>query len=130
MTDPLHIGRASDLKGKDRIWYRFFEILPGALSWGTLLAVFVCSFFIPTETALFIIIFDVYWLIKTLYLSLHLRYGYSQIKKNLKTIWRDKLTNWEHIYHLIILPTCNESPEIIRDSLNSLAKSNYPHDKM
>ena len=39
---PLHIGRASDLTGTDRTLYRVFEILPGALAWGSIL---LCVFF-------------------------------------------------------------------------------------
>jgi hypothetical protein len=32
---PFHIGRASELSGSDRALYRFFEMIPGTLAWGT-----------------------------------------------------------------------------------------------
>ena len=70
---PPHVGRASDLSGRDRILYRAFEILPGALSWGTILLCVVLSWWAPVAAALFIIAFDFYWLLKTVYLSMYLR---------------------------------------------------------
>ncbi|MEK7582953.1 MAG: glycosyltransferase family 2 protein [Patescibacteria group bacterium] len=130
-----HIGKASDLlKRGDRYLYRFFEMVPGLLTWITLGAVIVCSFFFPTETALFIIVFDMYWLVKTVYLSLHLRVAYSQVRKNLKIDWLaevEKLgTDWHDLYHLILLPTYREPLEVIRDSIKGLQKSHYPQDRM
>ena len=88
----------------------------------------------------FIIAFDVYWLLKTIYLSLHLRSAFKKIKENLKINWLEKLTanyklqtinkNWRDIYHLIILPFYNESEETIRASVKSLIPVNYPKDKI
>ncbi|MEK7615908.1 MAG: hypothetical protein AAB420_01735 [Patescibacteria group bacterium] len=132
---PLHIGKARDLQNPgDRRWYRFFEILPGLFSWLTLIAVVVCSFFFPAETALFIIIFDIYWLVKTIYLSLHLRAGYNQTRRNMKINWLEKLQGssfkFQDLYHFIILPTYQEPAELIRDSLLGLTKANYPQDRM
>ncbi|MBU4347401.1 hypothetical protein KKF23_02485, partial [Patescibacteria group bacterium] len=61
--DYLKIGKATDLEGKDRKLYRAFEILPGSLSWATLLILLVMSYFKPVWVAYFIIAFDVYWLL-------------------------------------------------------------------
>ncbi len=131
---PQHIGRASDIsEAGDRRIYRFFEMLPGLASWLTIVAIFVCSFWFPSETAIFIIVFDVYWLVKTIYLSFHLRYGYSQVKKNMKIDWRgklDELPDWHDMYHIIILPMYQESADLIRGSLKGLLESNYPKDRM
>ena len=69
----LHIGSHQDLTGQDRWIYRALEVLPGFLSWGTLAAIVFFSRVSPAGIAVFIITFDVYWLIKTFYLTLHLR---------------------------------------------------------
>lgn len=134
MDIAQHIGKASDLaQTGDRRLYRFFEILPGAVSWLTIVAVVVCSLLFPEGSAIFIIVFDVYWLVKTIYLSLHLRYGYRQTRKNLKTPWRtllEKLQGWRDIHHIIILPMYREPLELVRASLASLAHANYPQDRM
>ncbi|MDO8676456.1 MAG: hypothetical protein Q7K16_02290, partial [Candidatus Azambacteria bacterium] len=81
--DYLKLGRATDLANKkDRLIYRFFEILPGFLAWTTLIAVVVLSFIQPVAIAIFIIIFDVYWFVKTVYLALHLRVAFRQMRLN------------------------------------------------
>ncbi len=127
--DILHIGKASDLTDpRDRRWYRFFEMVPGLFAWITLGGVIICAFLFPAETALFVIIFDVYWLVKTLYLSFHLRFGYSQTKKNIKINWLEKID--PRLFHFVILPMYQESLAIVRDSLLGLANANYPKNKM
>lgn len=60
----FHIGRASELTGKDRILYRTLEILPGFLSWATLIGIVAAAAFVPVYAAVFIIAFDVYWFLK------------------------------------------------------------------
>src|SRR3990167_1087805 len=106
-----HVGRARELQDPgDRKLYRFLEILPGFSAWLTLVLIIVLSFWTPFFVALFIIAFDVYWLIKTVYLSLHLRVAYNKLKVNSKINWLERLkelriTNyelriksWEDIY--------------------------------
>ena len=48
-------------------------MMPGILAWGTLALLVLLSWLTPIWIAFFIIAFDVYWLLKTIYLSLHLR---------------------------------------------------------
>src|SRR3989344_1730368 len=88
----LNIGRASDLKdAKERRLYRFFEILPGALSWGTLAMLALLSWLTPIAVAFFIIAFDVYWLLKTIFLSLHLRSAFKVVRYNTTVDWLSRL---------------------------------------
>ena len=74
---------------------RFFEILPGALAWLTLILVVVLSSQAPAFVAVFIILFDIYWLLKSLYLSFHLRSTFREMKKNLGVDWLRKLKEEE-----------------------------------
>ncbi|HXK41013.1 MAG TPA: glycosyltransferase family 2 protein [Candidatus Paceibacterota bacterium] len=146
----LHIGRAGDIRdGKDRKLYRFLEILPGLSAWLTLVLIVILSFLAPFFMALFIIAFDIYWLIKTVYLSLHLRVAYNKLRENSKINWLDKLNtlspsayeilntkyniqikSWQDIYQIIFLPLYKESYEIVSASLGGLLKTNYPKSKM
>jgi cellulose synthase/poly-beta-1,6-N-acetylglucosamine synthase-like glycosyltransferase len=132
----LKLGKATDLKSpKERIIYRAFEILPGALAWFTLLAVIFFSWAQPIWVALFIIGFDVYWLLKTVYFSFHLRAGYNQMKKQMKVDWLKELKSltdkdWQKIHHLIILPMYKESLSVIRSTFQAIVNSTYPKDKM
>jgi hypothetical protein len=54
-TPYFHVGRASELTGRDRKLYRALEMVPGFLTWGTLLGTVFLSYFAPTAAALFII---------------------------------------------------------------------------
>ncbi|MEK7593205.1 MAG: glycosyltransferase family 2 protein [Patescibacteria group bacterium] len=129
------IGSSQDLViPKERIVYKFLEILPGTLAWSTLAGIVAFSYFTPVFTAFFIIVFDVYWLFKTIYLSLHLRSAFKKVKGNLEIDWLNKYQvsgiKYQEIYHLIFLPFYNESEETIKTSVESLSKANYPKNKM
>jgi len=115
--------------------YRFFEVVPGALAWLTFALMIFLSWQLPAAVAIFIILFDIYWLLKSLYLSLHMRSTFRTMKKNLKEDWLLKLRmgasgKWEHFYHLIILPMYREPYEVVRESVESLAKIHYPKEKL
>ena len=61
----LRVGGAGELADEqDRRFYRFLEILPGSLAWLTIFLMFFLSWLIPAFVAVFIILFDVYWLLK------------------------------------------------------------------
>lgn len=143
MYDYLHLGRASELSNpKERRIYRALEILPGFLAWATLILVIVFSFVLPVWIAILIIIFDIYWLIKTVYLSFHLRISYNKLRENLKINWLSKLNeletsnyklkikSWHDIHHLIFLPLYKEDFSLVSATIESLIRSNYPKEKM
>ena len=93
----LKYGSASDAsRARDRALYRLLEIIPGALAWITLLGILVVSKFAPLFASFFIIAFDVYWLIKTVFLSLHLRASYRHMQQNAGEDWLAKLKEIPH----------------------------------
>lgn len=130
--DFLHVGSHLDLEGRDRKIYRLLEILPGALSWGTLCAVIFFSWSSPVSVAIFIIAFDIYWLIKSFYLSLHLRANWKRLKHNLTVDWEERLENlkWDHVWQLVILPMYKEDYDIVFESMESLLAAKWPKDRM
>lgn len=119
---------------------RLYQVLPGALAWATIGLMFVLSRFTPTAVAVFIILFDIYWLLKTIYLSLHLRATFTAVRRNLTIDWLGELKKlpapagktaaWERIRHLIILPMYDEPYEVVRESFARLAAAHYPKEKM
>lgn len=111
---------------------RFFEFVPASLAWLTLIIVVLASRYAPTAAAVFIILFDTYWLLKTIYLSLHLRYSFVKMRQYLKTDWLEKvkeLEGWENVYHLVILPMYREPYSVVKESFDSLRQMNYPKDR-
>jgi hypothetical protein len=135
MKEYIKIGFARDLKSaKDRRLFRFLEIMPGVLSWGTLILMVVLSWKAPVFAAFFIIAFDIYWLLKTIFLAFHQRFSYQRMKQNLKIDWLKKLDelpakNWKEIYHLIILPFYKEGIDVLKPTFKALIESKYPLDK-
>lgn len=143
MQNYLNIATYKDLSGKkDRAIYRLFEIFPGVLAILTFGIVILGSFIFPVYIAIFIITFDVYWLIKVGFLSFHLRAAFKEVKKNLKIDWLKELNrlpfdnykvktikHWSDIYHLIILPFYKEDINVVRQTMEGLVRTNYPKDK-
>lgn len=139
----LKIGRAADLKNrKERRLYRFLEMFTGLLS---LLVLFLSVFFsykLPALAAFFIIIFDIYWLLRTIYFAFYLKTGYAQMKKNEEEDWIKKLEelgtpkngidipSWKNIYHLVVLPMYKEPIEVVDSTFNCLLNVDYPKNKM
>lgn len=131
-TPYYRVGRATDLSGADRFIYRCLEILPGFLSWITILGTILISYFLPFWAAMFIIVFDLYWLLKTIFLSIHLRQNWKKIKHNMNIDWERMLSNlkYDHVWHMILLPFYNEEGEIVEKSIEALASSKYNKGKM
>lgn len=139
----LKIGTARDLSDKkERRLYRFFEMLTAIATFSVLIMAVVFSFYLPTWVAFFIILYDTYWLFRTIYFSFHLKAGYDQMKKNEKEDWIKKLNelteiknglpakSWRDIYHLVILPMYKEPLQIIEQTFLSLKNTDYPKDRM
>ncbi|MBU1167050.1 glycosyltransferase family 2 protein [Patescibacteria group bacterium] len=117
----------------NRYFIRFFEMLPGVLSWGTLIGCVVFSFLVPVWVAVFIICFDLYWLIRVAYLAYFLIRSYKKMRRNMEFDWYRKLQKvkgYEDIYHLVIVPTYKEGLDVLRPTFQALVDSNYPEDKL
>ncbi len=139
----LKVSRYSDLEDpKERMIYRLFEIFPGALSWSVIISAIILAYFFPLWTAGFIIVFAVYWFLRSIYFSAHLRVGYRVMKKNEARNWLAELEeipvdkygvsidHWSEIYHLVVIPTYQESDHILKNTISSIAVNDYPSDKM
>ncbi|MDD5433029.1 MAG: hypothetical protein PHO70_08655, partial [Candidatus Omnitrophica bacterium] len=139
----LKIGRATDLENpKERRIYRFLEMIIGITSLLILFLAVLFSWKLPILVAFFIIIYDIYFLLRTIYFAFYLKDGYSKMKKNEKESWLKKLEELERpqnginiesykdIYHLVILPTFREPIEVVKTTMNCLVKNDYPKEKM
>lgn len=70
--------------------YRFFEILPGAVSWSILILPFVLSLVSPHATVFFIITYLLIWFAKSIALNTRALQGYRMLKQHQKLPW-DKM---------------------------------------
>ena len=132
----FHAGRAADLVApRDQRLYRSLEILPGVLSWGTLVGAAVLAWTLPVWAAFFIIAFDLYWLSKTAYLSVHHFHNWRRMKRALALDWAGEIrklpgTAAERFTHLVLLPYYRESEAVIRGTLESILANDYDHRKI
>jgi hypothetical protein len=129
---------------------RFFEMVPGILAWLTLIFMFLFSWLLPVWVSIFIILFDIYWVLKTVYLSLHLRATFSEMRRVMKIDWLAEIRgefpegdalvaaatanktrpSLAEIYHLVILPMYDEPYEVVRETFESLTRVNYDPRKL
>ena len=114
---------------------RFFEILPAASAWITLLGLIFFSWKLPVLVVVFIILFDLFWLLKTVYLFFYLQHSFSKLRKNTAVNWisrleEEKKGQWEDMWHLVMFPMYKEPYEVVRESFIDLLKTRYPLKKM
>lgn len=114
---------------------RFFEIMPGAMTWTALLSPIWLSFILPFAVAYIIIIADIYWLINSVRLGFLIYLGYKKTEYAKKQDWLQKLKEdypkeWQQVYHLFVLPSFNESLEVLQPAFNAVVNSNYPKEKI
>ena len=66
---------------------RFWEVLPGIQFWTVFFGSILLSFFKPVWAALFIVCFDLYWVLKALNVSAHLIASYKKFKLCVTIDW-------------------------------------------
>ncbi len=67
--------------------YRFFEMLPGLLSWSLLALPFILSFFNPLLSAFFILSYMLLWFVKAMGLNVRAIQGFKMLSQHQKLPW-------------------------------------------
>lgn len=155
---------------------RLWEILPGLQFWTVFLAAVSLSYLRPVWAALFIICFDLYWVLKALNVASHLMTSYFKFKVFVTIDWLDWVTrmqnldafinflsesqknlgskrgkkylteeisrlsqlknsgklgfDYKNFYQLVLIPFVDESFEVLDSTLNAIAATNYPKEKI
>lgn len=125
--------------------YRFLEMIPGVIAWTTLIGMIILAWRAPILASFFIIAFDLYWLLKTIFFVFHIGASYRAMRKNLKISWMDRLRDptikvspllsphvqsWEDLIQLVILPAYQEPLDVLKSTVTSLLTSSWPNKKM
>jgi hypothetical protein len=87
----------------------------------------------PVYCAVLIIVFDFYWIVRTVYLTTLLVMANRQLARQRRKNWLkacQKIQGWDRLYQLVIFPVYKEGLDIIRPSLDALKACRYPHDKI
>ncbi len=78
-VDPEHLLRRS------------LEIVPGLLIWGTLIGLVVLAFTAPLAIAIFLILYDLYWVVRAFYVATHLVASYRLLRRRRGIDWLERL---------------------------------------
>ena len=76
---------------KDRRIQRALEIIPGTLSWSVVFGIILTSWLAPLVAATFVIIYDIYWLFLTAYVTLFSVLSYRGLKRGMRINWWERL---------------------------------------
>lgn len=156
--------------GKRSPKYRFFEILPGVLSYTFIVLPVVLSLISPLLAAVFIIGYIIMFFVKAIGMAYRTIQGYGSLERARKIDWKARLQDledpqdalagyrknpskaWRHLQHLeilervaanpgmhfkpseaysaIIVPTYNESKDVLLPTLEAVFASNYDTSKL
>jgi len=116
------------LQGSEKKLQRFLEILPGATSWTILLGMLLLSVWKPILAAVLIIAFDLYWLLRLLYMTLFLILAYLRLAAEKDTDWMSRIRelDWQKIHHLVIIPIVKEPRQIVEAGVKALTEQKFP----
>lgn len=113
--------------------YRIYEILPGLSIWLTLFLSILFSFIKPLWMIYFIIIFDIYWVLKVMNFIFYLSIAWIRFTRTQKIDWfdviRHELYEKKEKRHVIFLTLYNESWEIVKTGIESIKKACYDKEK-
>jgi hypothetical protein len=140
--------------------YRFFEVLPGLLSWSVLSLPFVLAFTNVGVAATLMIAYLLLWFVKAVALNVRVLQGYKMLQNHQKLDWQAMITDldqhdvehkhfpdWHHknkrrqadnpngiysenVVHAVIVATYNEAYEVLKPTLENVANSLYDKKKM
>jgi len=78
---------------RERKVQRTLEVIPGILTWFTLIGMFVFSFLVPIWVSVFIIAFDIYWICRTIFITYYSVVAYRRLQEGKKIDWWDRCQN-------------------------------------
>ncbi|MBQ8984428.1 hypothetical protein IJ098_01040 [Candidatus Saccharibacteria bacterium] len=102
LTDDLEIPL-----GKRTRLYRFFEILPGVLSYSMILALVIFSLISPTLGAIYLLVIITITLVKAVGVAVRTVQGYNEIQRAMRVDWHQR-------YEDLLTP--HEKFEVLRSS--------------
>ena len=83
-------------QGKRTPLYRFFEILPGAISYGAIILLFVLSWLDPVLGSIYLFIIIASTLVKAISVAYRTVQGYKVIKRAERVDWRKRMEDLTH----------------------------------
>lgn len=155
-VQDIEIPYAEDRHGH----YRFFEILPGALSWMVLILPFLLAFVSVTASAAIMIAYLLMWFIRAIVLNVRVVQSYNLLREHEKINWQALIDdvvagqvnhtsapkwhaanlkriaetpngiNPREVIHAVIIATYNETREVLEPTVKAVLDSDFDHKKI
>jgi cellulose synthase/poly-beta-1,6-N-acetylglucosamine synthase-like glycosyltransferase len=112
---------------------RVLEVLPTATVWAIITAPLWAAVLAPAALGFGMLLFSVYWLWKSLSFASGALIGFWRLHKAQQRDWiaaSAHLSGYEQLRHLVIVPTCGESEEIVADTLHYLTLQDVPLERL
>lgn len=113
---------------------RFFEIIPGLLTWLVLTSPIWLARPLPLFTAFFLTFLVLFWVYRALIHIVGLFVGYRRYQKELQIDWVEKLKllgkDSFATKHLILIPVATEKYQVLKETLTAIANQTYPKDRI
>jgi len=81
---------------EERKKQRFFEVIPGAMTWSTFFLMIVGSMYFPAVAAIAIIVFDIYFILKIIFITYYSIEANIKMSVGKKTDWWGRCQNIVH----------------------------------
>ncbi len=120
-------------------WWKFWEVFPGALAWTGLILPVIFSFVWPSAVAIYILIFDLYWLFRGIIMANLLYRSYRKMRTAMHTDFRKKLESldkndplikdWKTVYQVVIFATFRDELDVLEPSIQSVIEADWPSNR-
>jgi cellulose synthase/poly-beta-1,6-N-acetylglucosamine synthase-like glycosyltransferase len=115
--------------------YRWLEIIPGILTWSTLILPIVLAFTFPKVVSIGVMIFALYWFMRAVVMAYHLIKAYRAYHQAMRQNWKHELMTshpqtWENVVHLVFIPMYKEELGTVKTSFEAIKRSDYPLNKI
>jgi cellulose synthase/poly-beta-1,6-N-acetylglucosamine synthase-like glycosyltransferase len=112
---------------------RALEILPTATVWLIITAPLWGAMLFPAALGFGMVLFSIYWLWKSLSFASGVIIGFWRLHLAQKRDWICEsvhLAGYDQLRHIVLVPTCGESEEILADTLHCLTLQDVPLDRI
>ena len=112
---------------------RALEILPGFVSWNLILFPYWGVFVIPSAVAYFVLGFNIYWFYQSFQIGITAIISHLRIQASILYDWLADIKSfpdWKRVHHVIIIPTVEESLNMLERTIDSLANQDLPKDQI
>jgi hypothetical protein len=134
LVPRLPVRSAGELRLSRQTLVRALEIIPGAAALLLISSLVWGYIWFPTELAVALLVFDVYWLWKSWTIAYHVGKGVRLMRESKARNWRTDhavraaqnadVLAWDEIRHVVIIPNYKESVEKLRATLYAMAQAN------